>query len=111
MMGYEEDDQLIAVQLEDEQLLAVRVELVGGALVDDDAKVIARLEGVTKSIETVGREVLESVKKVKPAKATVELGFGLALEQGQLVALLGKAKGEASIKVTLEWSAPPAEQS
>lgn len=104
-MEYHEDDQLIAVDLGEEQLLAVRVEVVSGELVDDDARVIARLQGVTKSIETVGREVLESVKKVKPAKATVELGFGLALEQGQLVALLGKAKGEASIKVTLEWSA------
>lgn len=104
-MEYQEEDQLIAVDLGKNQLLAARVEVVGGALVSDDEKVLAKLKGVTQSIETVGREVLESVKKISPSKAVVELGFGLALEQGQLVALLGKAKGEASIKVTLEWSA------
>jgi len=104
---YNEVDQLIMVDLGEDQLLAARVEIVtGDALVtDDEEKTFARLQGVTKSIETVGREVLESVKKVSPSKAVVELGFGLALEQGQLVALLGKAKGEATIKVTLEWSA------
>jgi hypothetical protein len=41
-------------------------------------------------------------------KAAVELGFGLAVglavEQGQLVTLFAKAKGDATIKVTLEWS-------
>jgi hypothetical protein len=69
-----------------------------------DKDITARLSAVTKSIEVIGREALDAVRKATPDKATVELGFGLAVEQGQLVALLGKGRAEASITVTLEWS-------
>jgi len=96
-------ERLIAVKLDDDSSLVVAAEQVGPALVADDA-VIAKLGKVTDSIEKVSREVLDAVKRAAPTKATVELGFSIAIEAGQLVALFGKGKGEASITVTLEWS-------
>lgn len=98
------DERRVTIDLDDDLKLVVIAEEAGPELVSAD-DVLATLGSVTGSIERVGREVLEAVKRVAPTRATVELGFGLAIEQGTLVALFGKGKGEASITVTLEWSA------
>ncbi|RZU75497.1 hypothetical protein EV384_4041 [Micromonospora kangleipakensis] len=95
-------ERTITVDL-DGATLVVLAEQVGPALVADD-EVIAKLGKVTESIERVSRQVLDSVKRAAPTTASVELGFSLAVEAGQLVALFGKGKGEASIVVKLEWS-------
>jgi hypothetical protein len=96
-------ERVIAVELDDGTRMVVVAEQVGPSLVAD-TDVVAKLERVTGSIERVSREVLDALKRAAPTKATVELGFSLAVEEGQLVALLGKAKGEASLTVTLEWT-------
>lgn len=75
-----------------------------GPLLVADKDITARLSSVTKSIEIVAREALGAAKKAVPDKATVEVSFGLAVEEGELLALIGKGKAESSITVTLEWS-------
>jgi Trypsin-co-occurring domain 1 len=52
----------------------------------------------------IGSVVVEKLKAAKPARATVELKLGFALEAGKLTALWVGGKGEASLTVTLEWS-------
>jgi hypothetical protein len=96
-------ERTITVSLDEGTTMVVLAEQVGPALVADE-DVVAKLAKVTNSIERVSREVLDAVKRVAPTKATVELGFSLAVEAGQLVALFGKGRGEATINVTLEWS-------
>lgn len=86
----------------DDVKLVVAAEPVGGTLVADE-DVVARLAMLTDPIQRVGGDVLAAMKKIRPTKATVELGFGIAVESGGLVALFGKGKGDASITVTLEW--------
>jgi Trypsin-co-occurring domain 1 len=106
MNGYGES--MVTVELADGSSVAIRAEQIGPALVSKD-DIVAKLDTVTRSIEAVGRDVLEAAKRVSPGKATVELGFGLGVESGQLIALFARGKGEATIKVTLEWSreSPP----
>ena len=96
------EERTVTLDLGEDVRVAVVAEQTGAVLVSD-AEIVAKLSSVTKPIERVSREVLEAVKRAAPSKATVELGFGLAIEAGQLIALFGKGKGEASIKVTLEW--------
>lgn len=96
-------ERMVSVDLEDGGTLVVVAERHGPEMVSNNA-IIAKLSGVTDAIEKVSRNVLAAVKAASPSAATVELGFGLAVEAGQLVALFGKGSGEASIKVTLEWS-------
>jgi NTP-dependent ternary system trypsin peptidase co-occuring protein len=96
-------ERAITVNLDTDTTMVVVAEQIGPALVADE-DVVAKLGKVTDSIERVSREVLDALKRVAPTTATVELGFSLAIEAGQLVALFGKGKGEASINVTLEWS-------
>ncbi len=103
-------ERLLAVKLDDGGTIVIAAEQVGSTLVGDTG-IVAKLGNITSSIERVSHDVLDAVRRAGPSKATVELGFGLAIEAGQLVALFGKGKGEATIKVTLEWardSAAPA---
>jgi Trypsin-co-occurring domain 1 len=101
------EDRVLTIDLGDGMLVAVVAEESGPQLVANE-QIEATLDKITGPVERVSREVLEAVKKATPTKATVELAFGLAVEQGQLLALFGKGKGEASLKVVLEWSARPA---
>lgn len=96
-------ERAVSLDLGDGTTLLVVAEQHGPQLVADD-KLLASLDRLTEPIERMSTELLGAVKRAAPSKATVELGFGLAIEQGQLLALFGKGKGEASINVTLEWS-------
>lgn len=92
----------IPVQLADDVTMVVVADQVGPSLVADRA-VDGRFAQVTASVERVSTDVLDAVRRARPTAATVELAFGLAVEEGRLVALFGKAKADASITVTLEW--------
>lgn len=96
-------ERTIEVDLGDGLQMAALVEQHGPEYVAAE-DIVATLGSVTGAIERVGRATIEAAKNASPAKATVELSFGLALEQGALIALLGKGKADASITVTLEWS-------
>lgn len=101
-------ERTVTVELDDGGKMVIVAEQVGDTLVADTA-IVAKLSTITSSIERVSRDVLDAVRRAGPSKATVELGFGLAVEAGQVVALFGKGKGEASIRVILEWSRDRAE--
>jgi hypothetical protein len=98
------EERTLTVDLGGGDQIAVVAEMLGGAELVADRDVVASLGTVTGSIEKVGSGVLEAVKRTGSQRVAVELGFGLAIEAGHLIALFGKGKGEASIKVTLEWS-------
>lgn len=98
------DGRVVTLDLGDGMTLAALAESSGPELVSD-RDIVSTLGAVTGPIERVGRATLEAVRRAGPTKAIVELSFGLTIEQGQLLALLGKGKGEATITVVLEWDA------
>ena len=61
-------------------------------------------EKISKQIEEVSEKINQSFQKSKPDKVTVELGFELSVESGELSALLVKGSGKANLKINLEWS-------
>lgn len=71
---------------------------------EDVAYSVAAFKQVTDSIEAIAISVVESLRRIKPHKAAVEFGLEIAIESGQLTALLVKGSGKANLKVTLEWS-------
>jgi hypothetical protein len=46
---------------------------------------------------------------VKPKKATVKFGMELAIESGQLTAVIVKGSGKGNLEITLEWEVPTKE--
>src|SRR5947209_1729950 len=64
---------------------------------------ISSMDDVMASIEDIASSLKKSLAKVKPKKATVELGLEVGLEAGKLTALIAKGSAKANFKITLEW--------
>jgi len=77
---------------------------------DEMASVGLRDLELGKALDSLGEIaslVVEKLKAAKPTKATVQLGLAFSLEAGKLTALWVGGQGNASLNVTMEWSAPP----
>ena len=89
----------------------VRVEVAGSGSGNGMTSVGLRdldLDRALDAVGEIGSVVVEKLKAARPTRATVELNLGFAVEAGKLTALWVGGKGEASLKVTLEWSGHPA---
>jgi hypothetical protein len=65
---------------------------------------LPEFKGVADAIEEMASAIGRSLEKVtSTSKTTVEFGVEVAVEAGQLTALLVKGSGTANITVTLEW--------
>src|SRR5437763_14431185 len=99
--------EIIPVKFAKDVIVRVESTVLGGE--EKVAFEVASFKGVTDAIEAIAVSVVESLRKIKPHKAAVEFGLEIAVESGQLTALLVKGSGKANLKVTLEWSgqSPP----
>ena len=101
-----------------EGIRIVRVELANGATMFVEAvetkksgmasvALPAKLDfdNVLGTLGGLGSAVVDKLKVAGPSRATVELKFGFVAEPGKLTALLVSGKADASLTVTLEWSA------
>ncbi len=55
--------------------------------------------------EGVVQMIAAPIQKARPKKATVKFGMELAIESGQLTAVIVKGSGKANLEITLEWEA------
>jgi hypothetical protein len=69
-----------------------------------DLSKILSLDDVSKVIGGLARLVHAGIEETKPRKITAEFSLAVTVESGQLTALWVKGSGNASIKLTLEWS-------
>lgn len=96
--------ELIKTELANGTIVYIQATTLGGE--EEVAFTIPSFQTVTDAIEGIAASVVTSLQKVKPRKASVEFGMEIALESGQLTALLVKGTGTANLKVTLEWDEP-----
>jgi hypothetical protein len=94
----------------------VPVELPNGAIVqvevastgrEDVAFDVKQFQPVADAIEGVVQMIAAPIQKVKPKKATVKFGMELAIEAGQLTAVIVKGSGKGNLEITLEWESQP----
>jgi len=94
--------------------MLIKVEVAQAAAADEDemASVGVRdhleLHKVIESLGEIGSLIVDKLKAAKPTRATVQLGLAFSVEAGKLTALWVGGQGNASLNVTMEWSAPPA---
>lgn len=91
----------IKTKLADGTIIYVQAQTFGG-----EQQVSAHLppfEEVTRAITGIAKPLVHMLEEIKPRKATLEFGVEIALEAGQLTALLVKGTGDTSLKITLEW--------
>ena len=93
----------------------VQVKLPNGAVVgvevaqtaEEDRRIALEafsFDGVNHAIEGMVDTLWDTLRKVAPQKATVEFGFEIGVQNGQLTGIFIKGSGKANLKVTLEWS-------
>ena len=91
---------IVPVQLSNGAIVKVEVASTGREDVGFDVK---QFQPVADAIEGVGKMIAAPIQKVKPKKATVKFGMELAIESGQLTAVIVKGSGKANLEITLEW--------
>jgi hypothetical protein len=90
--------------------VAVKVEAAADESGDGLTSVGLKDYDLSKALDSVGEIgalVVDKLKAARPSRTTVEFKLGFAVEAGKLTALWVGGKGEASLTVTMEWSADP----
>ncbi|MGF1486447.1 MAG: CU044_2847 family protein [Prochloraceae cyanobacterium] len=93
--------QIVPVQINENITVMVEARGLGGE--QDVSSQLLDFEGVTDAIEALTGAIATTINKVKPDKATVELGLDIAVKSGKLTALLVEGTGKGNIKITLQW--------
>lgn len=93
--------EIIKAELANGTILHIQATALGGE--EEVAFTLPSFREVTNAIEGIAESVVMTLQKVKPKKGSVEFGLEIALESGQLTALLVKGSGTSNLKITLEW--------
>jgi hypothetical protein len=96
----ENRSQTVPIQLANGATARIEVASTGREDVSFDPK---SFQPVADAIEGIVQMIAEPVKKVRPKKASVKFGLEMAVESGQLTAILVKGSGKANLEITLEW--------
>jgi plastocyanin domain-containing protein len=94
--------EVVKVQLDNGAVVHIQVTALGGE--EEVAFTLPSFHDVTGAIEGIAEAMVSTLKKIKPQRACVEFGIEIALEAGQLTALLIKSSGSSNLKITLEWN-------
>lgn len=95
--------QIVVVKFPDGRTVKFEAEVAGG-----EERVALGLKSIDfdqigQTIETVLSSIQDTMQKLAPRKASVKFGVKLAVESGQLTALIVKGQGEANLEVVFEW--------
>ena len=99
--------EVIKTQLPNGTIVHIESTVLRGE--EDVAFTLPSFKPVTDAIEGIATSIVDTLHKVKPKKASVEFGLEVALEAGQLTALLVKGSATSNLKITLEWGDSSAE--
>ncbi|MDJ0747246.1 MAG: CU044_2847 family protein [Xenococcaceae cyanobacterium MO_167.B27] len=91
--------RIIPVKVSDDITVMVEAKDLGG---EQDVSTLS-FQQVTDTIEAVTVAIATSINKVKPDKATVEIGFDITVKSGKLTTLIVEGSGKANLKLTLQW--------
>jgi Na+/H+-translocating membrane pyrophosphatase len=97
----ETGSEIIKAELPNGTIVHIQTTTLGGE--EEVGFTLPAFKDVTDAIEGIAESVMTTLRKVKPKKASVEFGLEIALESGQLTALLVKGTGTSNLKITLEW--------
>jgi hypothetical protein len=101
MPDAEDRTEAIPVELPNGMIIKVEVAHTGR---EDVAFTTLSFKQVTDALEGIVDAIAGTLQKVEPKKATVKFGMEVAVEAGQLTALLVKGSAKGNLEITLEWS-------
>jgi hypothetical protein len=90
----------VSAQLPDGGVFKIEVTQTGR---EDVAFDVRPFKEVTDAIEGIVNAIASTLYKVSPTKAVVKFGIDVAIESGQLTAMVVKGSSTANLEITLEW--------
>lgn len=100
----ENPTEIIAVELSDKTVVNIEVTPIGEQRVSACQQSFEEVKNTIKSIAIDIAETMRNVQKeINPDKISVKLGLEVAIESGQLTALIVKGASKANLEITMEW--------
>ena len=99
----EQRTRIVPVELDDGTRIKVRATALGG---EEDVAALAQVfpfAQIATTIENIAKTLNATVAKINPDRASIEFGVELAIESGQLSALIVQGSTNGNLKITLEW--------
>jgi hypothetical protein len=96
----EPQTKIISVELTDGTSVRVEATPIGDRKVGFQTRPFSE---VTTAIESLSKDIAETLQKVKPDRVSVKFGIEIGMESGKLTALLVKGTATANLEITLEW--------
>jgi hypothetical protein len=98
--------EIIPIELSDGTIVKIEVTPIGEQQVSSFHSL--PFKEATAVIRAFAHDVATSLQEVsttaQPDKISVKIGFELAIESGQLTALVVKGAGKANLEISMEWS-------
>lgn len=105
MSDRDDRTKTVPVKLKDGTFIKVEIATIkqAGVTREQVASKPYRFEQITNTLKAVVKEIKETLEEVKPDKASVKFGVEMAVESGNLTALIVKGAGKGNLEITLEW--------
>ncbi|WP_017716948.1 CU044_2847 family protein [Kamptonema formosum] len=104
MQSGAERTEIVRVKLPNGQEVNIEARMLGGSQKISSSSQILSLDNLTNSIEGIAAAIVNHLQQVKPTKTSVKLGLEVALESGQLTALIVKGSSKGNLEITMEWA-------
>jgi phosphotransferase system HPr-like phosphotransfer protein len=98
----ESQSKIISVELDDGTVVKIEATSVGAS---NSRGLQARpfSEAMT-AIESLSKEIAETIQKNKPHQATVKFGVDIGIDSGKLTVVLAKGTATANLEIVLQWN-------
>ena len=97
--------QIIPVELSDGTVVKVEATPIGEQRVAFRSRPFSEATTAIQSLTHEIADTLQSInQEIKPDKFSVKMGLEVAIESGQLTALIVKGSGKANLEITMEWN-------
>lgn len=101
----EPETKIIPVELSDGTIVKIEARPIGEQRVGFQSRPFREATAAIRSIAYEIAGTLQNVQQeIKPDKISVKLGLEVAIESGQLTALIVKGASKANFEITMEWS-------
>ena len=98
-----ERDQIVPVVLTDGTVVHISATPLGGDEDVADLKSALSFGEVSRTVESFARELSTCFDRVSPDRASIEFGIEVAVEAGNLTALIVKGSAKGNLKIVLSW--------
>ncbi len=98
----EPQSKIILIELTDGTVVRVEATPIGSS--NSRGLQTRPFSEATGAIESLSKEIVEVIQKIKPDQATVRFGIDIGIDGGKLTVVLAKGTTAANLEIILQWN-------